>query len=130
MSTVRWTMTDLVAAETVTVPQNPITMDPLPLVRTLTTAYPTRNTQDRPRSFPGPRQAQNISWSGGIRTEAHWRLMRAWCRKTGVIRITDHMGRTFDVLMVSFKPERKAGRRPGDYRMRYTATAQFLRRIA
>lgn len=127
--TVRWVLVHEDDATTITLSINPNTMDSFPRDRSLTTAYPSRNTQDRQRTFQSPSTPPSVKWGGVVRTQAQYEALRTWVRKPGVVEVTDHLGRTFRVVMQSFVPDRK-GRRPGSYRMKYTITAQWIERTA
>lgn len=131
--TQRWLFQEISAAGTIVdsynVPINPITMDAFPLERRLQTAWPAKNVQDRMRSFATPQPSPTWSFGGSIRTQAHYDALREWARKDNVVRVTDHMNRSFELILSQFKPDRKAGKRRGDYRMKYQMTAQFLRRL-
>lgn len=127
MTTARWTLFDEDTSETLTLTINPNVMDAFPHDRQLVTAF-TSSDPERQRTFQTPTVPGNYSWGGSIRTQAQYALLRAWVRRSGVILVTDHMGRSFRVVMRSFKPDRKH-RKPGDYRMKYTVNAQWIERV-
>lgn len=126
--TVRWVLVDEDTAATITLAVNPNTMDAFPRSRTLITAFPSRNTQERQRTFQTATPTSTYSWGGVVRTQAQYEALRTWVRKAGVVEVTDHLGRVFRVVMQSLKPERKP-RRPGSsHRMTYTITAMWIER--
>jgi len=129
LPTLRWVLLDEDTDETVTLTINPNTMDAFPTERQLTNAFPSRNNQERQRTFQLPNVPGAFSWGGAIRTEAQFTTLRTWVRRSGIILVTDHMGRSFRVVMRSFKPDRKP-RRPGNYRMKYTINTQWIERVS
>lgn len=130
MTTLRWILTEEATDESWNMPINPNKMDALPRAKQLTHAYPSRNNQDRWRTFKSPPTPKTISWSGRIRTQAHYEALDEWGKKPGVVIVTDHLNRTWRVMMIAFRPDRKAGRRTTDYRMGYTMQVQWLERVS
>lgn len=126
----RWTLTEEATLDTWTMPISPNKVDPLPRTKRLSFALPSRNTQDRWRTFASPAEPRTLTWSGVIRTQAHFDDYVEWAKKPGVIVVNDHLGRTWRVLIASFKPTPRAGRRTSDYRMPYTVTVQWLGRTS
>lgn len=120
MSTVRWTLTDQSNGESWRMPANPNSMSPLPVGRDLSVAAD--------GMFETAAPASQIQWDGVIVNQAHYDALNEWAHR-GLVTVTDHLQRVFEVLIESFRPDPKPGRRPGA-RQRYTMTALFLRRLA
>lgn len=53
------------------------------------------------------KQPHEWTFSGVIRDIAHHDALLEWSRKPNSFNITDHLGRTFEVIPVSFKPIEK-----------------------
>lgn len=122
MSTVRWTLTDKGTGETWLMPANPNTMSALPRQRSL-------SVTPGGRIFQTSTPAQQIQWGGVILNAAHYQSLESWSRRPGVIVVKDHLQRSFEILIESFRPDPKSGRRPGR-RQPYTMTGLYLRRLA
>jgi len=127
MSVVRWTLTEKGTATTWTMPLNPNEMTALPVVKNLLTVSTPQ--QPFPATFMGQPNAQEISWGGVILTQSHYDNLVLWSRKPGVIVVEDHLGRSFEVLIISFEPDPPPGRAADDLKQKYTITALFLRRL-
>lgn len=123
MATVRWTLTEKATDETWQMPANPNTMSPLPNSKSL-------SVTPGGRIFESAEPAQSFQWGGVILHQAHYDALAAWARKPGVIVVTDHLQRTFEILIEAFRPAPEPGRRPGVRRQKYTMTALLLRRLA
>lgn len=101
--TARWIFHDPVAVETYTVPINPNAMTS-PFPKTAKQTLPASPVDGRVRALSTP---QPVEWqfSGVIRTQAHYDALLAWVRKQNPVEITDHLGRTFTVLLTTFDPQ-------------------------
>lgn len=127
--TVRWVFAD--STESWTVPINPDQMD---------SPHTTRDVQAanggvkvtairRPRLFERPSPAKEFSFGGVIRTKEHYDELLRWTKKNGPIQISDHLGRTFEVLITSFAPTDRRVTQGVPWRARYTMTCLLLRRV-
>ena len=129
--TQRWVFAEVGTANTWTVPLNPDSMSSPIAQRTLTSAFAAYQGSPRtPSTMMRTPASTQWEFSGVIRTKAHHDDLIAWCRKPGKVRITDHLGRTFEVMISDIEI---ADRRPTPntpWRLRYTVTASILRRIA
>jgi len=123
MATVRWTLVEKDTNLSWQMPANPNTMSALPAQRQLATT-------PSGRTFQSSTPAQPFQWGGVILHQAHYDALEQWARKPGVIVVTDHLQRTFEILIEAFRPAPEPGRRPGVRRVKYTMTALFLRRLA
>lgn len=128
MTTTRWVLVDVHTDETWTMPINPDQMSSPLQDRSIATSYGTQAGPDRVRSFVTPTAAKEWTWGGVIRTKAHYDQLAYWARKSRKVRVTDHLGRTFEVLMQAFAPvdRRPTGQTP--WRLRYEMTTLVLRR--
>lgn len=115
--TTRWVFEDTVNPETYTVPINPNEMTS-PHKTHVTIAAPVSPVDGRiraTRNFPLPRE---WSFSGVIREQTHHDALLAWVAKPYPIFITDHLERTWYVLLTEFAPvERRTNIKAPD---RYT----------
>lgn len=101
--TTRWVFNDAVAVEAYTVPINPNAMTS-PFGKTQKETLPASPVDGRVRALS---RRQPIEWqfSGVIRTQAHYDALLRWVTKPNPVEITDHLGRTFTVLLTAFEPE-------------------------
>jgi hypothetical protein len=119
--TVRWKFTDPVASETWTVPINPNTM---------TSPWPKTSITLAGSPLGGDVRAlvktTPVEWSfGGVmRTQAHYDELLRWVSKPNPVTVTDHLGRTFNVLLTKFDPEDVRVVLPTKWN--YTVTAYIL----
>ena len=104
-SNYRWLFTDPVAVTTYRVPINPNRMtSPYP-PKQLSTAQSIRvHWRIRRDSFTKPHE---WTFSGVIRDIDHHDALVLWSQKQNPFTIDDHLGRTFNVVSVSFKPNEK-----------------------
>lgn len=70
------------------------------------------------------------TFSGIVRSKSHHDALIAWQKKPGKLRITDHLGRVFEVMAeaVDMIDRRPTG--ANAWRFHYTFRCQVLRRIA
>lgn len=132
MSTQRWTFVDTVADETWTVPINPKSAtSPFP-AKVITTAQgadlDSRGIH-RTRMFQAPSAPVPWEFGGLIRSKAHHDELHRWAEKDNEVQITDHLGRTFEVLIRQFEPVEQRPTKSNDWRMTYTMRVLVLRRI-
>jgi len=129
----RWVLEDVNSGETWTMPINPDRASSPLQDRSIATAYGVKTSRpgegiDRVRSFMTPSDAKEWTWGGVIRTKDHYDQLAYWGRKERKVRVSDHLGRTFEALMQSFAPDDlKSATTP--WRLRYEMTALVLRRI-
>lgn len=128
--TVRWTLTEKATGETWTMPLNPNSMTGLPQLKQFTTAGWSPQGSNRLRTFQAPTSAERLEWSGVILTDSHHQDLRTWSAKPGVIVVTDHLQRSFEVIIQAFVPDQKPGHHPGDPKRTYKITTLFLRRLS
>lgn len=120
--TVRWIFTDLVTSDTYTPPINPNKMTTI-TGRKATTSVPgdtgplTITVQPRPIDF---------SFGGVMYDQEHYDALAELVERRHPYRITDHLGRTFDVLLNRFEPEDRPPRPGKGWRHNYTVTGTLL----
>lgn len=89
-------------------------------------------TEGRPRlrTFMRPPAAKPWEFAGVINARQHHDDLKAWCEKPGLVRITDHLGRTFEVVITDFEPTDRQPTARNAWRMRYSVKTLLLRRLA
>ena len=127
--TTRWVLTEVATGATWTMPINPDSMtSPFP-DRELTHARGVAGQLTQVRSVVAPPRPVEWEWSGVIRTQAHYDDLAVWAQKPGKVRVTDHLGRTFEVMLRAFEPEDRPPTKTTPWRLRYSMKALLLRRI-
>lgn len=104
----RWVFTDPVTSATYTLPINPNSMTS-PFRKTSKQTLPASPVDGRVRVLSTP---QPVDWQFGgvIRAQAHYDALLEWVTKPNPVTITDHLGRTFTVLLTSFEPQDQRAR--------------------
>lgn len=126
----RWRLRDVETGDTWTMPINPNQMSSPTRGRNISTVYGTRKGPHRLRSFQTPTDAAEWTFGGVIRTEQHYLDLVEWAKKDRKVRITDHLGRTFEVLMEALDAVDRRPTPAAPWRMTYTMKTLLLRRIA
>lgn len=126
----RWVLTEVTSGATWTMPINPDSMSSPHQDKAVTTAFGTKKGHDRLRTFITPSPAKEWTWGGVIRTKAHYDGLEEWAKKSGKVRVTDHLGRTFEVVMQRFAPEDRPPTAKVAWRLRYEMTVLLLRRVS
>jgi hypothetical protein len=126
----RWSIEDVATGETFRFQHNPKAMGSV--------AQPHRTTSLRASPIDGKIRAQRqpdgpFPWqfSGKVRTALEYKHLVDWCGRQNRVRITDHLGRTHEVLMQAFEAtpvERSGNGNP--WLFAYTVKAIYYRRIA
>lgn len=130
MSTVRWTFTEVETSEEYTVPINPDAMTSPYSDRTFQHAGGTRLLGGRwLTSVRTPDAAKEWEFSGPIRTQAHHDDLETWSKKPGLIHVSDHLGRVFEVMFTAFEPTDRKPTGQTPWRLRYVMKALVLRRV-
>lgn len=133
--TVRWVLTHVETGDSWTMPINPNSMSSPHQDRQLATAYGTKAVAgvgggERIRTFRTPSPAKEWTFGGVIRTKEHYDALEEWAKKSGKVRITDHLGRTFEVLIQSFQPEDRKPMATVTWRLTYQMSTLLLRRVS
>jgi len=127
MNVVRWQFRDMRTSEVYTVELNPNEMSNFRFPKELDFAL---YGGSRMRGSRATRQPQDWTFGGVVRTKTHHDALVDWHTRPGKVRITDHLGRTFEVMLRSLD---LTDRRPsGDntWRFKYTFNCLLLRRVA
>lgn len=135
MTVQRWIFEDLEAGETYTHPINPREAGSPFAARTLTFAQTSAWSDvdhglQRTRAFEAPAAPADWSFGGVIRTQEHHDALLAWSKKSNEVRVSDHLGRTFEVIIRSFRPVERRATPATPWRMTYTMQVLVLRRLA
>lgn len=126
----RWSIQDLATGETFRFQHNPKAMSSV--------AQPHRTTSLRASPIDGKIRAMRqpdspFPWqfTGKVRTAVEYERLVDWCDRRNRLRITDHLGRTHEVLMQAFEatPVEKSGN-GNPWLFTYTVKAIYYRRIA
>lgn len=126
---VRWTLTDTGTAESVRLPLNPHKMDAPTRPRNMTWAWGTAWGQERMRGIDVPGPATEWTWSGVLLTESHYALLLAWTARLAPLHLSDHLGRTFQVVIKKFDPIERLPNPLRPWRADYTMTCLLLKEI-
>lgn len=117
----RWSLRDPATNEIWVFPHNP---------KKMTSPHPPKQTQIFSRGIGGIsrvlqyRQAPyEWQFSGVIRTEEHFSGLTDWTKKTGIVHLTDHLGRTWRIRMQALELDEKRPSRRSDWRFEYTVRA-------
>lgn len=103
MTVVRWVFFDPSDSSSYTVPVNPNQM---------TSPFPDKNTElgvqspvtGQYRISRLPTMPVEWSFGGRIYDAAHHDALLEWSKRPNLIEVTDHLGRTFSVLLKEFAP--------------------------
>lgn len=128
----RWSLRDPATGETWVMPLSPDSMSSPHATRRLDTipSIVQGGGRMRLRTFMTPESAVEWEWGGVIRTQAHHNALEAWARKEGEVHVSDHLGRTWAVLITSFQPTDRRPTPSTPWRLRYTMSALILRRVS
>lgn len=130
---VRWTFQDLVTGESWEVPINPNTAGSPFSVKPITTAQAASlegGGIHRTRMFQAPSVPQPWEFGGVIRTQAHHDELLRWAEKSNEVRISDHLGRTFEVIINQFEAIDRRPTQNLPWRMTFTMRVLVLGRVA
>jgi hypothetical protein len=132
--TTRWIFHDPVASETVTVPINPDGMTspeaPAKNVRFGNGKATDVAAASRTTTFLNKPPSRDWEFSGAIRDEAHYNLLRDWTAKTNDVTITDHLGRVWRVYITDFVPTDRKPTPFVPWRLRYVVKVKILERVS
>lgn len=129
MSVVRWILEDPGAVETIRLPINPNKMDAPDRPRNMTWAWGTAWGQERMRGIDVPGPATEWSWGGVLLTESHYLLLLDWAGRLVRLNLTDHLGRSFEVVIRKFDPVERLPTRRSAWRADYTMTCLLLKEL-
>lgn len=129
---VRWTLREGASGPTVALPFNPNTMSSPTLGRRMSYASGSRAADaEQMRGFEmAPDGPASWTWGGVILTKAHYDLLLEWAKKSLVLRVTDHLDRTFEVIIEKYDPVERLPTPRRAWRADYTMTCMLLKEIA
>lgn len=125
--TVRWIFTDTATAETATVVINPNAMESPTTARQFEWGF-SIDGQLR-GAETGPAQPAEWSFSGVILTKNHYDMLLAWSQRDEVLHVTDHLARTFEVLITKYDPVERLPTRARPWRADYAMTCLLMKEI-
>ena len=128
MAVVRWTFTDPYTDETWVHTINPDqATSPFP-VTTGTYGAGVRTGLTAARTILPPLKAVEWTFGGAIRSQAHHDELVSWARR-GPVHLTDHLGRTFVVVLTGLDVTERKPTKTLNTRWRYTMRALLLRQL-
>lgn len=136
MSVVRWIFRDISDGESVVLPLNPNKMSSPTFQRNMEFAWGTRANESwsggisRIRAIDNG-QGQPTTWTfeGVILKESHYNLLLAWTKRLQVLHMTDHLSRTFEVIIQRFDPIERLPSATNAWRVDYSMSCLLLREI-
>lgn len=124
---VRWRFVDTVTSDVVTLPINPNQMSTPTAPRNFAWAWGSRWGNNRMRGIESPLDgAQSWTFSGVILSESQYDLLLSWAGRLSILEVTDHLGRTFKVVIQKFDPVERLPTATKPWRADYTMTCLFL----
>lgn len=127
--TTRWRFYDPELDETWVVPINPDSMsNPL---KPKTLSYG-RHAGSNARYATLKQLPRPVEWefAGVIRTQTHHDTLDDWLGRRRIIQITDHISRTFEVMLTSFEVTERKPTKTNAWRLRYSMKALLLRQLS
>jgi len=133
--TVRWRFYDLGTDEEVILPLNPNSMTTPTTARTIEWGWGSQGRDGsgvkRLRGISTPvDQAGTWQFGGVILTKAHYDLLLAWAGRLALLRVQDHLGRRFKVVIQKFDPVERLPTATKPWRADYQMTCLLLERLA
>lgn len=130
MTVIRWRITEPVSTDAAIVQINPNKMDAPTTARTMTFAWGEKWGLDIMRGIDRPTPPRSWTFGGVLLTEAHYNLLLTWTKRLQVVHITDHLGRTFKVVIQKFDPVERLPTATKPWRADYTMTCLLLGEVA
>jgi hypothetical protein len=127
MNVVRWLLQEVETGDSYTVEFNPNKASSYRGARSFDF---TRGVGGRVRSFKSQDGPVPWTWGGVIQSKAHHDALEAWGKKKGKVRVTDHLGRTFEVMMKGARISDRRQTGANAWRFTYEMDCLLLRRIA
>lgn len=126
----RWIFHELASAQRITLPRNPDqAASPLPQRHIRWARGVSSASGMGARGFAEMPQTTKWQFGGSISTQAHHDLLVDWCQRPGLIWVTDHLGRTFEVLFTGIEITERGVTPASKARFRYVAKAELLREV-
>jgi hypothetical protein len=126
MDVVRWRLQDMLTNEVHTVELNPNQMGGYLFPKSYDFAV---YGGGRMRGVRAPSTPVEWTFGGVVRTESHHDSLITWERKPGKVRVYDHLGRTFEVMIRSLDMRDRRPSSGSTWRFEYTFNCLLLRRI-
>lgn len=126
----RWTLHDTVTDEVWEMPINPDSMTSPEPERVLKFGQGYRQNSTRLRTIESPSDAREWSWSGAIRTKAHHDTLFDWASRHVPVEVTDHLGRTYRVVITQFDVTERQPTKSTPWRPRYQMTVRIMGRVS
>lgn len=120
--TVKWKFDDLTDSSTYTFEINPNEGGSPQYKKTIQTAN-TAAPDGKTLIFEGRDEAQQLTFSGTILSQAQYDAMVTWFNKRHQVRITDDLNRAYMVYITSFEPKRV---RAVHYPYKHTYTVNYI----
>ena len=118
---------DVRTGEKVLLPYNPNTMDSPTTPREMTFAW---NAGGRISSLDrGALSPTQWSFGGVILEKYQYGLLLSWAERNHVLRVTDHLGRTFEIIIEKFDPIERLPTPRRQWRADYTMTCLLLKEL-
>lgn len=125
----RWLFQDTVTGARTHVPINPNEMETPTAPRNMD--YASGGFAGRLRAIDGPpSSAPTWSFKGVSLTKEHYDLLLAWTKALHILRVTDHLGRTFEIIIQKFDPVERLPTPSKEWRTDYTIECLLLRRVS
>lgn len=126
----KWVFQDPVTSDVYHFAINPNQMNSPFVARNIQMAHGTHAGPQRIRAIDLPATSPATwTFSGVIRAKEHHDALRSWAKKNRVIRITDHLGRTFEVIVASFNPTDRTPTPTVPWRGNFDMSCLVLREI-
>lgn len=122
--TIRWKLTDLDTDEFVILPLNPNEMSTPTQGREITYGWTPGGRMagiDRGASVP-----TSWTWSGVILTQEHYDLLLEWSQRGSMLRVDDHLGRSFGIIIEKYEPIEKQRTQNREWHSHYTITCLLV----
>jgi len=123
---VRWIFQDLETNETYQVELNPNEMSSYMFSKGFDFAH---YGTGRVRGVQSRREPVDLTFGGVVRTKSHHDALIEWQQKPGKVRVTDHLGRTFEMMIRSLDMLDRRPTGTNSWRFRYTFNCLLLRRV-
>lgn len=124
-----WTFKDTTTDEVWAMPINPDSMTSPERQRNLQFGIAGRFFPDRIVTYATPSDATEWSFGGVIRTQAHHDALMDWASRRVPVEVSDHLGRTYRVVITKFDVTDRKPTKSVSWRLRYQINTRIVRRI-
>jgi hypothetical protein len=128
MSVARWVLAEPATGQTVTLPINPNQMSTPTTPRPVQYASGHRAADvEQMRAFASaPSNPTRWTFHGVISTKEHYDLLLTWAQKSSVLHVTDHLQRTFEIIIARYDPVERLPTATKSWRADYTMECLLL----